>query len=127
MKLFFLTWGLVVLAALMDVAGIIVIKLRLNFLGPVKYDSFFNVITYCLKIISTPASFIAAIVIFISPVIYAFALSRMNLSIAYPLIIGFSAIFLLILSYIILNESITLNNFIGILLILFGIFLVYLK
>ena len=127
MKLFFLTWGLVVLAALMDVAGIIVIKLRLNFLGPVKYDSFFNVITYCLKIISTHASFIAAIVIFISPVIYAFALSRMNLSIAYPLIIGFSAIFLLILSYIILNESITVNNFIGILLILFGIFLVYLK
>ena len=59
--------------------------------------------------------------------IYAFALSRMNLSIAYPLIIGFSAIFLLILSYLILNETITLNNFIGILLILFGIFLVYLK
>ena len=51
----------------------------------------------------------------------------MNLSIAYPLIIGFSAIFLLILSYLILNETITLNNFIGILLILFGIFLVYLK
>ena len=127
MKLFFLTWGLVVLAALMDVAGILIIKLRLNFLGPVKYDSFLSVITYCLKIISTPTSFIAAIVIFISPVIYAFALSRMNLSIAYPLIIGFSAIFLLILSYVVLNESITLNNFIGILLILFGIFLVYLK
>ena len=127
MNQFFLTWGLVILAALMDVAGILVIKLRLNLLGPIKFDGIYNVITYCLKIISTPVTFIAAIIIFISPVIYAFALSRMNLSIAYPLIIGFSAIFLLILSYLILNETITLNNFIGILLILFGIFLVYLK
>ena len=33
----------------------------------------------------------------------------MNLSIAYPLIIGFSAIFLLILSNL-FNETITLNN-----------------
>ena len=127
MNQFFLTWGLVILAALMDVAGILFIKLRLNFLGPIKFDGIYNVITYCLKIISTPVTFIAAIIIFISPVIYAFALSRMNLSIAYPLIIGFSAIFLLILSYLILNEAITLNNFIGILLILFGISLVYLK
>ena len=127
MNQFFLTWGLVIIAALMDVGGILVIKLRLNTLGPIKYDSFYNVINYCFKIISTPITFIAAIIILISPVIYAFALSRMNLSIAYPLIIGFSAIFLLVLSYIILNETITLNNFFGILLILIGIFLVYLK
>ena len=49
---FFLTWGLVIIAALMDV-GILVIKLRLNLLGPIKFDGIYNVITYCLKIIVT--------------------------------------------------------------------------
>ena len=127
MNQFFLTWGLVILAAFMDVAGILVIKLRLNFLGPIRFESFYSTFVYCLKIISTPLTFLAALVIILSPVIYAFALSRMNLSIAYPLIIGFSAIFLLILSYIILNETITFNNILGILLILAGIFFIYIK
>lgn len=127
MNQFFLTWGLVIIAALMDVAGILVIKLRLNVLGPIKFDSVNGTFVYCLKIISTPLTFLAAVIIALSPVIYAFALSRMNLSIAYPLIIGFSAIFLLILSYMILNESITLNNILGMLLILFGISLIYIK
>jgi len=119
--------GLVIIAALMDVAGILVIKLRLNALGPIKFESIYHTLVYCLKIISTPLTFLAAIVIVLSPVIYAFALSRMHLSIAYPLIIGFSAIFLLILSYIILNETITFNNILGMLLILSGIFLIYIK
>ena len=127
MSNFFLTWGLVIIAALMDVAGILVIKLRLNALGPIKFESIYHTLVYCLKIISTPLTFLAAIVIVLSPVIYAFALSRMHLSIAYPLIIGFSAIFLLILSYVILNETITFNNILGMLLILSGIFLIYIK
>ena len=57
MNEFFLTWGLVVVAALMDVAGILIIKLRLNILGPIKFDGFYNTILYCLKIISTPFIF----------------------------------------------------------------------
>ena len=63
----------------------------------------------------------------LSPVFYAFALSRINLSIAYPILIGLSAIFLLIFSYIILNETLTLKNTIGLIFILIGIFIIYLK
>ena len=54
----------------MDVAGILVIKLRLNLLGPIKFDGIYNN-NLLFKIISTPVTFIAAIIIFISPVIYA--------------------------------------------------------
>lgn len=124
---FFLTWGLLIIAALMDVLGIIVIKLRLNVLGPIKFQSIYDTLVYCLKIINTPMTFFAAVVIALSPVIYAFALSKMQLSIAYPLIIGFSAIFLMVLSYIVLNEAITFKNILGMLLILSGIFLIYIK
>ena len=50
-----------------------------------------------------------------------------NLSIAYPLIIAFSSIFLLAFSTIILNETLTTKHLVGVLFILVGIFIIYLK
>lgn len=127
MKHFILTWGLIIFAALLDVLAIIIIKLRLNLIGPIKFDGIYNSFVYCIKIISTPATFLAAVAVTLSPIFYAFALSRINLSIAYPILIGLSAIFLLIFSYIILNETLTLKNTIGLIFILIGIFIIYLK
>ena len=127
MKYFILTWGLIALAALLDVIAVIVIKLRLNLLGPIKFDGIYNTFVYSVKIISTPATFLAAVAVTLSPLFYAFALSRINLSIAYPIIIGLSAIFLLIFSYIILNETLTLKSTIGLIFVLIGIFIIYLK
>ena len=37
MTLFMQTWGLIIIAAIVDVISIIIIKSRLNLLGPVKY------------------------------------------------------------------------------------------
>ena len=47
MTLFMQTWGLIIIAAIVDVISIIIIKSRLNLLGPVKYTSIIDVIVYC--------------------------------------------------------------------------------
>lgn len=127
MREFFLSWGLIIFAALIDVVAILVIKMRLNTLGAIQFDSFVNILKYCVKVVSTPVTFFATFFLFLSPVVYAFALSRINLSIAYPLIIAFSSIFLLAFSTIILNETLTAKHIIGVLFILIGIFIIYLK
>ena len=127
MKYFILTWGLLIFSALIDVIAIIIIKLKLNSLGPIKFDGIYNTFIYCVKIISTPTTFLAAVAVTLSPLFYAFALSRLNLSIAYPIVVGFNAIFLLIFSYIILNEALTLKNTFGMIFIIIGIVIIYLK
>ena len=56
-KEFILTWGFIMAAAVFDVVAVIVIKLRLNVLGPVKFSSFMEVMTYCISVISTVQCF----------------------------------------------------------------------
>ena len=127
MREFLLSWGLIIFAALIDVLAILVIKIRLNVLGAIQFESFLSVFKYCIKVISTPVTFFATLFLFLSPIVYAFALSRINLSIAYPIIIAFSSIFLLAFSTIILNETLTSKHLVGVLFILVGIFIIYLK
>ena len=127
MREFLLSWGLIIFAALIDVLAILVIKIRLNVLGAIQFESFLNVLKYCIKVISTPVTFFATLFLFLSPIVYAFALSRINLSIAYPIIIAFSSIFLLAFSTVILNETLTSKHLVGVLFILVGIFIIYLK
>jgi multidrug transporter EmrE-like cation transporter len=122
-----LVWFFIILAAALDVWGVIVIKMRLNFIGEIKFESFYSIIKYCYSIINTPITFLAALAITISPIFYAFALSKINLSIAYPLILAFSSFFLLLFSVIILNEILTIKNVIGISIIMLGVFIIYLK
>ena len=127
MKDFIFTWGFIMTAAGFDVVAVILIKMRLNILGPVKFSSFTETFTYCFNVISTVQTFFATLVILLSPVLYGFALSRINLSTAYPLIIGFSAISLVLCSIFILNEPVSTNKLIGIITIVCGISLIYWK
>ena len=80
MKDFIFTWGFIMTAAVFDVVAVILIKMRLNILGPVKFSSFTETFTYCINVISTVQTFFATLVILLSPVLYGFALSRINLS-----------------------------------------------
>lgn len=127
MTLFMQTWGLIIIAAIVDVISIIIIKSRLNLLGPVKYTSIIDVIVYCLNVIKTPQTFFASVLLVLSPIFYGLALSKINLSLAYPLIVAFSAILLVTTSYFYLGENITFKQILGTILIILGVFIIYLK
>lgn len=127
MTLFMQTWGLIIIAAIVDVISIIIIKSRLNLLGPVKYTSIIDVVVYCINVIKTPQTFFASVLLVLSPIFYGLALSKINLSLAYPLIVAFSAILLVITSYFYLGENITFKQILGTILIISGVFIIYFK
>ena len=127
MTLFMQTWGLIIIAAIVDVISIIIIKSRLNLLGPVKYTSIIDVVVYCINVIKTPQTFFASVLLVLSPIFYGLALSKINLSLAYPLIVAFSAILLVTTSYFYLGENITFKQILGTILIILGVFIIYLK
>jgi multidrug transporter EmrE-like cation transporter len=127
MTLFMQTWGLIIIAAIVDVFSILIIKNRLNLLGPVKYSSLVEVISYCINVIKTPQTFFASVLLVLSPIFYGLALSKINLTLAYPLIVAFSAILLVITSYFYLGENITFKQIIGTIFIIAGVFIIYFK
>lgn len=127
MNTLFFSWLLVIVAALMDVIGIFIVKNKLNILGPVNFNNFESIFNYIIQILKFPIIWLAILLILISPVPYALALSRLNLSITYPVIVGMSCLLTLSLGIFYLNENLNIFQIIGILLIIFGIILVYQK
>jgi multidrug transporter EmrE-like cation transporter len=127
MTLFMQTWGLIIIAAIVDVVSILIIKNRLNLLGPVKYSSLIEVISYCINVIKTPQTFFASVLLVLSPIFYGLALSKINLTLAYPLIVAFSAILLVITSYFYLGENLTFKQILGTIFIIAGVFIIYFK
>ena len=127
MTLFMQTWGLIIIAAIVDVFSILIIKNRLNLLGPVKYSSLVEVISYCINVIKTPQTFFASVLLVLSPIFYGLALSKINLTLAYPLIVAFSAILLVITSYVYVGEKITFKQILGTIFIIAGVFIIYFK
>lgn len=125
--IFLKTWGLIISAAFLDVLAIIIIKIRLNYLGPINYESAGSIFQYILDVLKTPQTFASAIFLVITPGLFGFALSRMNLNLVYPILIALTTIFIIIGSAIFLKEPVTIKKLIGIAIILIGIFVVYSK
>ena len=125
MKLFFVTWGMVFIAAVMDVYGAYVVKVRINELGPVRYESTMIVLKYLLELFKSPIVLFGAFLIIVAPIPYVFALSRMELSTAYPIVVALSALLLIPIAIIFLGESISWYKVMGIIIIIFGLYFIY--
>ena len=125
MKLFFVTWGMVFIAAVMDVYGAYVVKVRINELGPVRYESTMIVLKYLLELFKSPIVLFGAFLIIVAPIPYVFALSRMELSTAYPIVVALSALLLIPIAIIFLGESISWYKIMGIIIIIFGLYFIY--
>lgn len=121
MKELFLSWGLLVLSVLFNVYGIFVIKARINELGPVGVQSLKSIIGYFLLLLKSPLVFSGVILFFIAPFLFAVALSRMDIVVAYPAQIGLNFLILMGLAVILLGESLTFARIIGSCLVIAGI------
>ncbi len=87
-------------------------------------SSFVNII---LSLFQNKMLFLATILFAVSFVFYVFALSKIQLSIAQPLSATLSLILVLIGSWMFLGEKINTSQFLGIALMMVGIFLVFKK
>lgn len=117
----FLSWGMLVLSVAFNAVGAFVIKMRLNELGPMKMESIRSTVNYCLSVLQSPLVVFGVVIFFLAPFVFAVALSRMEISIAYPVQVGLNFIFVLLLALLFLGEQMTLLKIIGITAVLIGV------
>lgn len=122
MTKFILTWGMVFCFALFNSIGTLIIKYYVDQMGIIKMDGF---ISYFLKFFTTPVVILGFASIFLSSFLWIIAISRMELSIAFPVGIGLNFLFVLLGSLLFFGENITAYKVGGICLILMSLYLLY--
>ena len=127
MKAFFLSWGLVFLSALFDSYAAFIVKTQFNKLGKMDFSSFKSIFEYLLTFFHNPILLSAVVAFVAAPGMWFIALNRLNLSVAYPVLVGFHLIFVLIFGVIFLKEDMTTSKAIGTSLILIGMLFFYKK
>lgn len=125
MKLFLTTWGMIIVTVILNVVGVTGVKLKLNELGSLRFDSFESVFFYFTSLIKSPFAVIGGILIMISPFPYLVAVSRMDVSLVYPITVALTCLLLIPISVIFLGESIVTKKAVGILLLIISIWLLH--
>ena len=110
---------------LFAVVGQILLKSGMNILGPLDL-SFKNIIFLLSSIFKNINILIGLFLYSISLIFWLFALSKLKLSVAYPAT-SLMYVFVILGSWLILKESINIYQIIGIIIILIGLSLLFLK
>ena len=97
------------------------IKSKMNEVGKIELQSFRKILEYCLVFLKSPVVVISIILFFSAPFLFAVALSRLPISIAYPVQVGLNFLLVLVLSFFFLSESMTVIKLVGIFLIMVGV------
>ncbi|MBA7681563.1 EamA family transporter [bacterium] len=111
----------IVIAVIIGVVGQLLIKYGLNKLGQIDFSE--SLIVSYGKIFLSPFVISGSLVYFLSGFIWLYALSKVNLSFAYPFL-ALSYILILLASQWFLGENVSFLRWIGVLVICLGVFLV---
>jgi uncharacterized membrane protein len=108
----------IVLTILLSAYGQVVLKWRLSQLG--ELPAGFEKWIFLLKSIFDPYIFSSFLSAFLASLAWMAALSKFQLSYAYPFM-SLSFLVVLLLSYVFLNEALTLSKILGITLVIIGL------
>jgi len=115
-----------IIAVIVGSVGQIILKIgTTSYPGSIAND-FFSSFSSFLNILFIPQIFIGLLCYAVSALLWIVVLSHLEVSKAYP-ILGLSYIFVLLLSFFFLGESLTLTKTLGSFLIVFGVVLISLK
>lgn len=103
------------------VCGLLMMKWRIARFGLLP-DNFSGKITFLLRLMVDPFVFSGLVLGFIAAVFWMAAMTKFELSFAYPFV-SLSYVLVLIFSAVLFKESITTYKIAGVVLILFGIFI----
>lgn len=121
----FLPWLLIFLAALFDSYASYVVKYKFNELGEIKLDSLSSILSYLRILLLSPFFWSGLIFFILAPVMWFFALNRIDLSIGYPALVCFHLIFVYLMSFFLLGEEFNYFKVSGVVLLLISILLFY--
>jgi drug/metabolite transporter (DMT)-like permease len=126
MGFFMSGYSYAIIAVIVGSVGQIILKVgTTSYSGSIAND-FFSSFSSFLNILFIPQIFIGLLCYAVSALLWIVVLSHLEVSKAYP-ILGLSYIFVLLLSFLFLGESLTLTKTLGSFLIVFGVVLISLK
>jgi drug/metabolite transporter (DMT)-like permease len=113
----------ILVSVLFSVVGQLLLKVGMNKLGSVTLD-LNQLFPILWRMLTNPAVFFGLALYFVGTIFWLAALSRVDLSYAYPFA-SLSYVVMLIASWMMFNETITLARIIGTVVICAGVFLIY--
>ncbi len=122
---FLLSWGLIFISSICDVLTMIFIKKRYIQIGNLQLSSFTSFLKWLINFFNSPLSIFFLALFFTAPVLWFIALNKINLSIGYPVGIGFRLILVVIFSYLFLGEVINFQKALALVLLFFSLYLLY--
>ncbi|MCJ7812605.1 SMR family transporter [bacterium] len=102
--------------------GAIAIKYGLNRLGAVHLDSLKSIVLYFIELFKSPLTILGFTAIFLSAFVCMTALSRMEISIAYPVSISLNFLIIVIFGLTLYHEPLTVSKVIGLIFVFISIF-----
>ena len=114
MKQFIFSWGALSVSVMFNAVGVFIVKQRLNELGVFPTESIRSMVHYLFLLTKSPPVLFGIFLVFVAPILSAIALSRLDITIAYPALIGLNFLFILILGTLFLGENLTLYKIVGI-------------
>jgi multidrug transporter EmrE-like cation transporter len=123
MNKFFLSWGMVLGYVVLNSFGALVIKYKIDAIGEVQLGSVKSFFNYFIELLKSPLIICGILSIFISAFVWMTALSRLQISLAYPVAVGLNFLIVVTVALIFLKEHLSVEKVIGIVLIFISIFL----
>ena len=117
-----LTWGMVILYVVFNASGALLIKHKMLKMKPMSFDHSHSVFQYFFQLLTSVEGIVGLTFIFGSAFAWMIALSKMELSLAYPIAVGLNFLLVLVFSYLLHGEILTTKQAVGVALILAGIF-----
>ena len=121
---FLLSWGMVLAYIVFNSFGALIIKYKINEMGTIQLGSFRFVIKYFYELVKSPLIICGIFSIFISAFVWMVALSRLQISIAYPVAVGLNFVVVVTVALIFFREHLSVEKIIGIVLIFISVFLI---
>ena len=107
---------------LLNSFGAIAIKHGLTRLGAVQLNSFKSMALYFIELFKSPLTIFGFSSIFLSAFVWMTALSRMEISIAYPIAISLNFLIVVIFGLTLYHEPLTVSKVIGLFFVFVSIF-----
>ena len=119
-KAFMLGWGMVLIYVLLNSCGGLLIKMKVQGVGPCDTSAPKSILVYFIKILSQFKSWIGLCSVSLATCAWILALSQLELSKAYPVAIGLNLIVIVAVSIVQFQEVLNFSKIAGIILMFLG-------
>lgn len=103
---FWSSWGLVILSAVCDSYAAYVVKHKFNMQGQMDWSSFAAIKAYLWEFIQSPLLLTAIVTFIAAPALWFFALNRLDLSVAYPVLVALHLVLVMLTGALLLGEDV---------------------